>query len=843
MADGGIFITVDLDISKAEKQLSGLKQKIASLEGELSKSKVGKAKWENEVNELTVQLDRAKAKLYEMQNAQKGAFSTAQVSEQSETVGVLQKMWDGAQNNLEKYSEQIDSAEKNLGELKSEAVGLSRSLARASSMKPLVNALASAEKRVKKMGQRIMYTLRSVFMFSVLYAALRSAKSWLWQLIKQNDAAIDALGRLKGALLVLAQPIVNVVIPAFTALIDILAKVAAVGANLVSNLFGWDISATTDAAKRLYKESNAIQAVGDAAEEAAGSLAGFDEINTIQTENKGANASSNDAIEPNFDLFDTSKYKSKIDELAVILGGSLLVLGAILTFSGANISLGIGMMALGAAMIYTEAQLNWGDPGVQSTINKVLIWSGSVLFVIGAILAFSGIAISLGIGMMAAGALELYAAASLNWNSLSEPIQAAISGALALVGMVALTVGLCLALSGANIPVGIGLIAIGAASLAAAVSLNWDSLGSTIYEKLANIGAIIGPVIAIVGIFLLIIGNFPLGLGMLIAGIAVFGVSAAVLNWDLLGNTITEKLGNIITIAGGFLAAIGIVLMLTGVALGVGLAMLISGITMVFGGSIAAQWDYVPDTVSAKLGLILKVVGAALLVLGVICLLTGVGIPIGLGLILAGVGVLGVSAVAANWDFITDKVKSIWASVKDYWSNNIAKYFTLDYWRGKAADIISGLAAGIKSGLKTIKDAISDLIGNAWNSVTSFFSGGSSRASNSGPTVRASAANVYPADVPALARGAVIPPNREFMAVLGDQQRGYNIEAPEDLIRKIVREEAGSGNGELAALLQELIAVTRAGRVMQVDRKVLARTAVDGINDLTKQAGKPVLLL
>ena len=67
--------------------------------------------------------------------------------------------------------------------------------------------------------------------------------------------------------------------------------------------------------------------------------------------------------------------------------------------------------------------------------------------------------------------------------------------------------------------------------------------------------------------------------------------------------------------------------------------------------------------------------------------------------------------------------------------------------------------------------------------------------------------------IPYLAQGAVIPPNREFMAVLGDQTRGNNIEAPEDLIRKIVREEtAGNGDwdlnitfdGDLAQLIRYL---------------------------------------
>ena len=49
--------------------------------------------------------------------------------------------------------------------------------------------------------------------------------------------------------------------------------------------------------------------------------------------------------------------------------------------------------------------------------------------------------------------------------------------------------------------------------------------------------------------------------------------------------------------------------------------------------------------------------------------------------------------------------------------------------------------------------------------------------------------------IPYLASGAVIPPNKQFMAVLGDQKHGNNIEAPESLIRKIVREETASSGG------------------------------------------------
>ena len=55
-------------------------------------------------------------------------------------------------------------------------------------------------------------------------------------------------------------------------------------------------------------------------------------------------------------------------------------------------------------------------------------------------------------------------------------------------------------------------------------------------------------------------------------------------------------------------------------------------------------------------------------------------------------------------------------------------------------------------------------------------------------------------NVPRLATGAVIPANGEFLAVLGDQKNGRNLEAPESLIRQIVREESG-GNGSLNGVL------------------------------------------
>ena len=56
--------------------------------------------------------------------------------------------------------------------------------------------------------------------------------------------------------------------------------------------------------------------------------------------------------------------------------------------------------------------------------------------------------------------------------------------------------------------------------------------------------------------------------------------------------------------------------------------------------------------------------------------------------------------------------------------------------------------------------------------------------------------------IPRLAEGAVIPANKEFLAVLGDQKRGTNIEAPAELIKQMVR-EALAENGSQTTTREE----------------------------------------
>ena len=95
--------------------------------------------------------------------------------------------------------------------------------------------------------------------------------------------------------------------------------------------------------------------------------------------------------------------------------------------------------------------------------------------------------------------------------------------------------------------------------------------------------------------------------------------------------------------------------------------------------------------------------------------------------------------------------------------------------------------------------------------------------------------------LPRLATGAVIPPNREFMAVLGDQKNGNNLEAPESLIRKIVREESGGGNAQTLVLLQAILDAIRDGKVIMVDRRVLGKIVKQELSNSARAAGTEII--
>lgn len=183
-----------------------------------------------------------------------------------------------------------------------------------------------------------------------------------------------------------------------------------------------------------------------------------------------------------------------------------------------------------------------------------------------------------------------------------------------------------------------------------------------------------------------------------------------------------------------------------------------------------------------------------------------------------------VNAISSSLKNLASKIVTIWDNVKSsayqkwtaIWStvgnlvkkikDGIVKKFTA------AKDKVVDIFGSIKTSITNVLNKVIGIVNRAIGTVNSAI-GGIESAFSFGPwevptpfgkkTIGFSATFPRVPTVPYLAKGAVIPPRSEFLAVLGDQKQGNNIETPEALLRKIVREETGgqqsSGNYRFTA--------------------------------------------
>ena len=405
--------------------------------------------------------------------------------------------------------------------------------------------------------------------------------------------------------------------------------------------------------------------------------------------------------------------------ITAALGGFLLAIGAFLLFSGVNVPLGAGLMVAGAVSLGTALAINWHalDGDMKNTLSILTAVVGGALLAMGALFAFTGVAIPLGIALMVAGAAGLATAVGLNWDCLSPKMKGVITTIESIVGGGLLALGAVLAFTGVNIPLGIGMMAAGAISLASAVALNWDSLSGDTRKAVTTITTIVSGALLGIGAVLAFTGvATPLGIAMIAAG-AVGLVATASLNWESLTGKVKEVLTALGITVGAALLALGVVLALTGVALPLGIALIAAGAVGIVAG-VALNWDTITTKITGVLKEIGIIAGAAMLALGVLLCLTGVGIPLGIALIAAGAVGL-VSGVALNWDTITEKVgsglKAIsdkfgefqgWVSEKldgtketiQTWASNTKEWFTegkdgkgiIDHFKDTGVNIVSG---------------------------------------------------------------------------------------------------------------------------------------------------------
>lgn len=514
------------------------------------------------------------------------------------------------------------------------------------------------------------------------YAIMTQVTTAQGDMARTLEAPANQLRILQAQLTQAARAIGNIFIPALNAILPYAIAVVQVIreiANALANLAGFkltevDYSGVNNAAVGAGSLADNLDDAAGAAKKLKQYTAGFDELNVFAPNTgSGSGAGAGGAGGFDFDLptYDflgdavqtrIGEIKKMIEdtlaEITTIVSGFMLAVGAILVVTGVNIPLGVGLMAAGAVGLAATVGLNWTamSSELASTLALITGVVGGFLLALGAIMAFSGANLPLGIALMALGGASLVSAAVINWHNSDRHLTDALTTLTGVLAGASLAVGAMLAFTGVATGLGIALMAVGAVTLVSAAALNWNSIPDALASPLSRVGLLVSGATLALGAILAFSGCMPLGIALMAIG-ATSLVSVMALNWNGLSDEIQNVIAIITTVVSVAFLAIGAALAFSGANIPLGLALLAAG-AVTMGTAIMPNWNDLSDNVQQKISMITTVVGGALLAVGAILALSGVALPLGLGLMAA--GALSLGAVATlNWDFVVNSIKKV----------------------------------------------------------------------------------------------------------------------------------------------------------------------------------------
>lgn len=514
------------------------------------------------------------------------------------------------------------------------------------------------------------------------YAIMTQVTTAQGDMARTLEAPANQLRILQAQLTQAARAIGNIFIPALNAILPYAIAVVQVIreiANALANLAGFkltdvDYSGVNSAAVGAGSLADNLDDAAGAAKKLKQYTAGFDELNVFAPNTgSGSGAGAGGAGGFDFDLptYDflgdavqirIGEIKKMIEdtlaEITTIVSGFMLAVGAILVVTGVNIPLGVGLMAAGAVGLAATVGLNWTamSSELASTLALITGVVGGFLLALGAIMAFSGANLPLGIALMALGGASLVSAAVINWHNSDRHLTDALTTLTGVLAGASLAVGAMLAFTGVATGLGIALMAVGAVTLVSAAALNWNSIPDALASPLSRVGLLVSGTTLALGAILAFSGCMPLGIALMAIG-ATSLVSVMALNWNGLSDEIQNVIAIITTVVSVAFLAIGAALAFSGANIPLGLALLAAG-AVTMGTAIMPNWNDLSDNVQQKISMITTVVGGALLAVGAILALSGVALPLGLGLMAA--GALSLGAVATlNWDFVVNSIKKV----------------------------------------------------------------------------------------------------------------------------------------------------------------------------------------
>lgn len=559
---------------------------------------------------------------------------------------------DGAISELSSVTGRVNEATRAFDRLKESLKGIKSISGKMPSN--LKNLSTKLTEKLTNLGKTIGRAVKFGLLYNFVYSAINFVRDAfsegfnnLYQYSKEFSGrfsqSLDSLATsalyLKNSLATAFAPLINTLAPALDAIIE---KVVT-----LLNLFA-QFTAALSGQKTYTRAVKSATEFAESTNSAAAALksftAGFDELNVFDKSGSGGGAAVPDygsmftEAPVNEQVSDIAqKIKDSIAEIEYLLGTSMFALGAILTFSGANIPLGLGLMAAGAATMIAAVATNWDTMTntMKSQLATLMEIVGTAFLAIGAILALTG-NIPLGIAFMVAGVASLFGGAAVHWNALEDPIGTALDNIGTIVSVAMLALGAVLAFSGTQIPLGIALMAGGALALGANAALNWNGLSDEVKGTLAIITTVVSLALLAVGAILALSSpaHIPLGIALIAAGAVTMG-TAIIPNWSGLSDEVRNTLSIITAVVGAALLGVGAILAFSATNIPLGLGLMAVG-ALALGSAAALNWNTVANAVKKTVSVITGILSGALIVLGTILLLSGAGVGLGLAVLAAG---------------------------------------------------------------------------------------------------------------------------------------------------------------------------------------------------------------
>ena len=525
MADTDIVLGVELESDKATKETEKLREQFTKIETDIQKSKNKMAELTAELNkqsekkkELIAQEQQLLGELQKQKQAKQeynalpaeerftGSYNlsdaTAEMSKTKSDIEAIRNQITQVENaesiintKLTQTNTNLQSQEAKMSSLKQKyADVVKKAKEHNNETKKTTKSTNGLDNAFGKFYKRVAGLAKRVLIFSVITKALRALRNAIGDIITQDAALNKQVQQIKANFAVIGMTLFQSLKPVIEWVFKILTVITSAIANLIAMVTGKNLAEMQQkaeaqaAAQEQAEKSSAKQAKNEKkiTKEKEKQLASWDTLQKFDEELKedtSADTPTTDTSASGASLDFGGISQMTADELAKIgtlTGLALVGLGLLLCFFG-HLPLGLGMVAVGAVLIWKSLTMQNVDPGLKDKISKWVVLSGMVLVALGLILILVG-NLPIGIGALVAGLTLMIGAATIGQETLSEDTKNLLTTITTIAGTALLALGIILCATGVALPLGIACIIAGVGSLVTAAALNWDAIKKFISE-------------------------------------------------------------------------------------------------------------------------------------------------------------------------------------------------------------------------------------------------------------------------------------------------------------------------------------------------------------------------